>query len=642
MSKTNLWKKSNVHDSHELQKSWNNPTFSDSDDDGEGFSIVVNSIHVKKYMKTAEWESGGVFFKTHVRRFCVHVARLLLLCLCDPVVATVLMRPGCCYCAYATRLLLQCLCDPVVATVLMRPGCCYCVSATRLLRLFWCYMFNRKGRNPISSLYSFIESKATYINLILRLKCEDEKENSAPKGKYLKVNKKSLQEEKEDREDALNLIREIVRSKFPKRSDEQIDLYLKELASNSPQYICAPVWLHTYGHDSSGYIHMNVYITFLLQHVLASTRSCFNTFLLQHVLASTRSCFNTFVLQHVLASTRSCFNTFVLQHVRASTRSCFNTFLLQHVHTSVLPYFPTSENPPPENCSLHDTLFQRNEKNIFVKHNLISYILNFVDCKTLIKFKECSKIDNEMVSLYLRKILYTLSFKDNEIKTNIHYWRNVVDYFFFKSGNLKPIERSKYPMIVNELEKNKSFCTITKDSMDSNIFISLDYFNENLISSCNHNNPLPHTCNSKNKINGITHFKCDKITIVDFIEEYYKRLTINDDELMWNVCNFRKSPEFLTLLLFEYLKCMLSVLNKYSGICLFKKTEYMVNCGHHISHRIWIQMFYEYGHDSANMDKKKKNKQNVHNTDNVGDHENDDNNNRTLYLTIADHYKWDA
>ncbi|SBT76149.1 conserved Plasmodium protein, unknown function [Plasmodium ovale] len=429
MSKTNLWKKSNVHDSHELQKSWNNPTFSDSDDDGEGFSIVVNK--------------EGKFYK---------------------------------------------------------------------------------------KLYSFIESKATYINLILRLKCEDEKENSAPKGKYLKVNKKSLQEEKEDREDALNLIREIVRSKFPKRSDEQIDLYLKELA----------------------------------------------------------------------------------------------------------------KNPPPENCSLHDTLFQRNEKNIFVKHNLISYILNFVDCKTLIKFKECSKIDNEMVSLYLRKILYTLSFKDNEIKTNIHYWRNVVDYFFFKSGNLKPIERSKYPMIVNELEKNKSFCTITKDSMDSNIFISLDYFNENLISSCNHNNPLPHTCNSKNKINGITHFKCDKITIVDFIEEYYKRLTINDDELMWNVCNFRKSPEFLTLLLFEYLKCMLSVLNKYSGICLFKKTEYMVNCGHHISHRIWIQMFYEYGHDSANMDKKKKNKQNVHNTDNVGDHENDDNNNRTLYLTIADHYKWDA
>ncbi|SCP03949.1 conserved Plasmodium protein, unknown function [Plasmodium ovale] len=430
MSKTNLWKKSNVHDSHELQKSWNNPTFSDSDDYGEGFPIVVNK--------------EGKFYK---------------------------------------------------------------------------------------KLYAFIESKATYINLILRLKCEDEKENSAPKGKYLKANKKSLQEEKEDRENALNLIREIVKSKFPKRSDEQIDLYLKEL----------------------------------------------------------------------------------------------------------------TKDPPRENCSLHDTLFQRNEKKMFVKHNLISYILNFVDCKTLIKFKECSKIDNEMVSLYLRKILYTLSFKDNEIKTNIHYWRNVVDYFFFKSGNLKPIERSKYPMIANELEKNKSFCTITKDSMDSNIFISLDYFNENLISSCNHNNPLPHTCNSKNKINGITHFKTDKITIVDFIEEYYKRLTINDDELMWNVCNFRKSPEFLTLLLFEYLKCMLSVLNKYSGICLFKKTEYMVNCGHHISHRIWIQMFYEYGHDSANMEKKKKKiKQNIHNTDNAGDHENDDNNNRTLYLTIADHYKWDA
>lgn len=51
---------------------------------------------------------------------------------------------------------------------------------------------------------------------------------------------------------------------------------------------------------------------------------------------------------------------------------------------------------------------------------------------------------------------------------------------------------------------------------------------------------------------------------------------------------------------------MLTVLNKYNGKCIFKKTEYLVNCGHHITHRIWIQMFYEYGFESVDADTKKK------------------------------------
>ncbi|SBT71861.1 conserved Plasmodium protein, unknown function [Plasmodium malariae] len=409
---------------------------------------------------------------------------------------------------------------------------------------------NKEGKF-YKKLYAFIESKATYINLILRAKSEEDK--AVPKNKYSKASRKSFQEEKEERERCLNEIKDIVKSIFPRRSDEYIDVYLKEIMSN----------------------------------------------------------------------------------------------------------------PPKENCHLHKKLFQRNDKNMFVKHNIISYVLNFVDCKTLMKFKECSKIDNEIVSLYLRKILYSLSFKDQEIKTNIHYWKNVIDYFFFKSGKLKPIDRTLYPLVLKELEKNKSFCAITKDSMESTIFISLDYFNENLISCCNHTNPLPHTCIPTNEIQGIKQYKTENITMVDFVQEYYKRLTIIDDELMWSVCYFRKSTQFLSLLLLEYIKCMMLVLNKYKGSCIFKKTEYLVNCGHHITHRIWIQLFYEYGNELVDVQekrkkkkKKKRNAQNDHKVsaapafdadyggenDNDNDYADDDstNNNRTLYLTIADHYKWDA
>lgn len=46
-------------------------------------------------------------------------------------------------------------------------------------------------------------------------------------------------------------------------------------------------------------------------------------------------------------------------------------------------------------------------------------------------------------------------------------------------------------------------------------------------------------------------------------------------------------------------------------------------------------MFYEYGFESVDADTKK-------NMKNYPIIQQEDGNNRTLYLTIADHYKWDA
>ncbi|EUD66167.1 hypothetical protein C922_03362 [Plasmodium inui San Antonio 1] len=401
---------------------------------------------------------------------------------------------------------------------------------------------NKEG-SFYKKLYALIESKSTYINLVLKCRAEGDSENAtAQKKRYLRASRKSQDEGQAERESALETVREIIKRKFPKRAEGKIELYLKEIIGN----------------------------------------------------------------------------------------------------------------PPPENCALHKTLYQRNGAKLFVKHNLISYLLHFVDNKTLMKLKECSKIDNEVVSLYLRKILHTLSFKDDEIKANIHYWRNVVNYFFCKTGTLKPVDRRNYQPVTKEFEKNKSFCVITEDSMDSKVYISLDYFNEKQITSCTHKNPLPHTCDVMNVPNGVeVLLKSENISIIDFVEEYYKRLIVHEDELMWHICNFRKSRKFLTLLFLEYLKCMLHVLEKYNGNCVFKKTEYLVNCGHHITHRIWIQMFYDYGYETVGNRKEEKGDMNrgqrttggfpkQDSTKQKNQVQTDSTMNKTLYLTIADHFKWDA
>lgn len=288
------------------------------------------------------------------------------------------------------------------------------------------------------------------------------------------------------------------------------------------------------------------------------------------------------------------------------------------------------DNPPKENCSLHKQFYEKNEKDIFKKNNIICYMLNFLDCETLMRYKNCSKIDYEVVSMYINRILYNLPFKNESVKTNIEYWSNVINYFFCRCGFLKPLDRKVHcPSVVNALEANSSFCVITDDSIHSTIFISVDYLNEKLISCCNHFKPLPHTCDPSKEIQGTKTLNTQEITLLEFIEEYYKRLYINDDELIWHLNAYRKSKQFLTLLLFEYLKRMNNIVKKYNGKAIFKKTEYLVNCGHHITHRIWLQIFYEFGSEANNEKKKKK-------METIKDETS------TLYLTIADHYKWDA
>lgn len=287
------------------------------------------------------------------------------------------------------------------------------------------------------------------------------------------------------------------------------------------------------------------------------------------------------------------------------------------------------DDPPKENCSLHKKFYEKNENNIFKKHNIICYMLHFIDCDTLMKYKNCSKIDYEIVSLYLKKILYNLPFQHEGAKTNFQHWSNVVSHFFYRCGSLKPLDRNVHcPSVVQALQQNSSFCVITDDSMHSTVFISLDYLNEKLISRCDHFKPLPHTCDPAKEIQGIKNVKSQEITLTDFVEEYYKRLQINDDEIIWNIYGFRKSKKLLALLFLEYLKCMNHVIKKYNGSSVFKKTEYLVNCGHHITHRIWIQIFYEY---KSQCSEKKKKKEEIANDEMS-----------TLYLTIADHYKWDA
>lgn len=288
-----------------------------------------------------------------------------------------------------------------------------------------------------------------------------------------------------------------------------------------------------------------------------------------------------------------------------------------------------AKDPPKENCSLHKILFKKNEKDIYVNHNIISYMLDYFDSKTLMTLKECSKLDSEIVSLYLRKLLYALPFKEGEeeFKTNICYWSKVINHFFRRCGRLTPVERINNPLIINAL-KHMPFCCCNKnDFTNLNIYVSLDYLNEQLITYADDKKPQAHTSNPQNEWQGEKNLKTQEITIIEFIEEYYKRLVIDEDELIWNVCGFRKSKVFLSLLFLEYLKCLDHIVKKYHGKRLFKKTEYFVNTGLDIRHRIWIQAFYEY--TSEHGTKQKKDNENFEEK-------------QTLYLTIADHFLWNS
>lgn len=109
------------------------------------------------------------------------------------------------------------------------------------------------------------------------------------------------------------------------------------------------------------------------------------------------------------------------------------------------------------------------------------------------------------------------------------------------------------------------------------------------------------------------------ITLNDFIVEYGKRLEVKDPfSPVWGVPSTMVTPAYVCLLLKMTLETIVRCIKKHEGLFECRRTEYIANAIHHITHRIWLQVSlqwdFRFGQNAQN----------------------------SLYLNIADHFTWDG
>jgi hypothetical protein len=161
------------------------------------------------------------------------------------------------------------------------------------------------------------------------------------------------------------------------------------------------------------------------------------------------------------------------------------------------------------------------------------------------------------------------------------------------------------------------------------------------------------------------------ITRADFIQEYCNRIIEDSyqDELLWiNVSNFSQfyphlSLCFLGLLMETFLIGIEKVVAELNGNVVYRRTEYIANGGHFLVHRIWIQIVvtvYE-RQEKQQQEQEALSKKVLYNKNVVIKKKflsatqrrlqlsssQSQNNKATndvsmLYLTIIDHFQWDA
>ncbi|SIO73709.1 conserved Plasmodium protein, unknown function [Babesia microti strain RI] len=274
---------------------------------------------------------------------------------------------------------------------------------------------------------------------------------------------------------------------------------------------------------------------------------------------------------------------------------------------------------------LTEKLFKNQSIDIY--HEGICCILSYLDVHSLISFSLCSKDINKGVKSYLTKSLYDLPFYRLPISSNMNYWLNFIDFFFHQVGDIKPIDRTKYPLTAEMLKSNNQLFPITADGMVTHINITIDHLKPHFIVYCNHTNPQAHACSSELKIEGYSKATTKDISVSDFVTEYSTRLEVKSN------CPFSKLK--LCMLLKQWLECMIMAIEKGNGICEIKLTEYVVNPKHQLIHRVWVQIFCKWGIEpnaNVNDTNAKYNKGKDHDAE--AQH--------SLYLTIADHFKWSS
>lgn len=275
------------------------------------------------------------------------------------------------------------------------------------------------------------------------------------------------------------------------------------------------------------------------------------------------------------------------------------------------------ENPP--SSPLQVVLLEKCDDGVtFKHHDVLSTMFSYLDMRSLTAFSEASKLCREAVNAYARKAVYNLPLHRRSICSNLNYWRQTID-FFTNMVIVRPISRSNYTPIQSQLRMNKSIFPINKEAMKSHIYVSFDYIKPHYIVYCDHMKPMAHTCAASRALDCDNKAVSRLLTLNEFIAEYGKRIEVKDAySPAWGVPASMVTPAYVCFLFKMTLDTIGKCITKHAGLVEYRRTEYTANATHHITHRIWLQASFHWDFRFG------ENAQN------------------SLYLNIADHFRWDG
>ncbi|KAK1445049.1 hypothetical protein BgAZ_109550 [Babesia gibsoni] len=283
--------------------------------------------------------------------------------------------------------------------------------------------------------------------------------------------------------------------------------------------------------------------------------------------------------------------------------------------------FAIADNPPPVPPSPFLSVIMKDGQNDirFEHHDIQAVIFSYLDVRNLLKLSQVSQVCKEAVDIYIMKSAYRLPLHSGSLCSNMQYWRQIIEFFFTEMVILKPISRSNYNPIQSQLRLNKTIFPINDESMKSHTYVSFDFIKPHYIVYCDHMKPMSHTCSADKAIDCDNKATSKPITLNEFIVEYCKRLEVKDtSSSTWGVPSTMVTPAYVCMLLKMTLQTIAKCINKHEGLVEYRRTEYIANATHHITHRIWLQLSlqwdFRFGQNAQN----------------------------SLYLNIADHFTWDG
>ncbi|KFG41079.1 hypothetical protein TGRUB_202040 [Toxoplasma gondii RUB] len=251
---------------------------------------------------------------------------------------------------------------------------------------------------------------------------------------------------------------------------------------------------------------------------------------------------------------------------------------------------------PKGTCWLADMLLTVDKTTgVFDHHSVISYMFGFFDSISYLRFRECSKLTHRAVEMDLDKRLFHFPLQTRRERTDIGYFYQVVSFFCGAAARLAPLDRKKY-LPPSVLKAAEWMVPMSPDAMQSHVFVSLDRLPHDMISLVESEKPLPHLWRrSHSKPDSLGKAISTEIDLHDFVWEYRQRVSVVRDEIVWQHPVDGLDEDSVCALFQNMLRILKQIAERHNGICLFRRSEYLLNTDIHITHRIWLQCSVSWG-----------------------------------------------